>query len=104
MVWIFPIGVLLLTAIALFIIYQVESKAKCKDCGMPYNQSPLNTTIPDEQWELINPGSCYSGILCANCMVKRASKLLDVVAARMVFETKEIPDEFIGKGKFVKGR
>jgi len=56
----------------------------CEDCGLPYKDFPLDTTIPDEQWAEIHRGD--GGVLCANCMVKRASKLPGIIAARMFFE------------------
>ena len=57
---------------------------RCEDCGEPYADFGLDTTIPGGQWELIHPEG--EGILCASCMVKRASKLPGVIAARMVFD------------------
>jgi len=55
---------------------------KCEDCGLPYDDFGLDTTIENLEWEAIDG----HGILCANCMVKRASKKIDgVIAARMHF-------------------
>ncbi len=58
---------------------------KCEDCGLLYTKFGLDTTLPDEQWRLIHPER-EGGILCANCMVQRASEIAGIVAARMVFE------------------
>ena len=58
---------------------------KCEDCSHPYSEFGLDTTISNYQWSLIHPESS-NGILCAKCMVQRASKLPGTIAARMVFE------------------
>lgn len=58
----------------------------CGDCGLSYSEFAIDTTIPDLQWEAICPDSEGGGLLCANCMVKRAANLDGVIAARMVFE------------------
>lgn len=63
---------------------------KCEDCGLAYSDFGLDTTVPNLQWELIHPGG-EGGILCANCMVKRASRLNGIIAARMVFEIVPVP-------------
>ncbi len=55
---------------------------RCEDCGLPYTEFYLDTTIPNSEWDAIDG----SGVLCANCIVKRASKLPGVIAARMTFE------------------
>lgn len=59
---------------------------KCEDCGLPYQDFPLDTTVPNSQWHDIHPEHPEGGILCANCMVRRASRLPGIIAARMVFE------------------
>lgn len=58
---------------------------KCEDCGHPYSEFGLDTTVSNYQWSLIHPESS-NGILCAKCMVQRASRLPGIIAARMVFE------------------
>jgi hypothetical protein len=58
---------------------------KCEDCGLPYSYFGLDTTLSNFQWSAIHPES-NNGILCAKCMVARASKLPGIIAARMVFE------------------
>lgn len=62
-----------------------SARVTCKDCGLPYAEFGLDTTIPNGQWELINPND-EGGVLCANCMIKRAAKFPAMIAARMVFE------------------
>jgi hypothetical protein len=56
----------------------------CADCGLPYQDFPLDTTIPDEQWHAIFGGP--GGVLCASCIVKRAAKLPGAVAVRARIE------------------
>lgn len=58
----------------------------CEDCGLPYSEFGLDTTLPNLQWEMIHPENDGGGVLCASCMVKRATKIKGVIAARMVFE------------------
>ena len=46
----------------------------CHDCGMKYGGDDwVDTVLTTEQWAMIFPE--YNGILCANCIIKRASKL-----------------------------
>ena len=60
-------------------------KAICADCGLPYFDFGLDTTLSDSQWLEVHPEG-RNGLLCANCIVKRASLLTGVIAARMVIE------------------
>lgn len=73
------------------ITYKDIPTAKCDDCGMPYGgEDWVDTLVPHSQWKIISP---ENGILCANCIVKRASKLTNIRALKteLVF----IDDEFI---------
>jgi hypothetical protein len=45
---------------------------ECQDCGILYSDMGLDLVLPDQQWKIICP---EGGILCANCICKRASKL-----------------------------
>lgn len=57
-------------------------KVKCLDCGMEYGgEDWIDTVLPNEQWETIFPEG--NGILCANCIIKRASKLDNIIIAKM---------------------
>jgi hypothetical protein len=47
---------------------------KCLDCGTPYSEFGLDLVLSDKQWLMIHPEGLH-GILCANCIVKRAEKL-----------------------------
>jgi hypothetical protein len=54
---------------------------------MPYGGDDWkDTVLPTEQWLMIHPEG-EGGILCANCIVKRASKLPGaiILKARIVF-------------------
>lgn len=65
---------------------------RCMDCGIPYGSPDwVDTTLSDDQW-LRLVGS-PDGILCANCIVKRASKLPEVVAMRAKIEFANEPPE-----------
>lgn len=61
------------------------SVATCKDCGLPYESFGLDTTLSDEQWIMIHPQG-EGGLLCANCIINRASHLPGIIAARMALE------------------
>ncbi len=58
---------------------------KCKDCDLPYGEFGLDTTLPDEQWLLIHPEG-FGGLLCANCIARRAEKLKGAIAIRATVE------------------
>jgi hypothetical protein len=60
----------------------------CADCGLLYENFPLDMTIPDDQWLLIFGRS--GGVLCACCIVTRAAKLPSVVAVRAQIEFAEM--------------
>lgn len=57
-------------------------KAQCLDCGKPYADFSLDLLLPRWQWLQIHPAD--SGVLCANCIVDRASKLAGAVAVHAV--------------------
>lgn len=57
---------------------------RCIDCRMPYGNFPLDMTFPDEQWRLIHAPE--GGVLCANCMVRRAAGLSGAVVVRATIE------------------
>ena len=62
--------------------------ANCKDCELPYQEFGIDTTLPDDQWLMIHPEG-FGGLLCANCIVNRASRLSGIIAARMRLEIVE---------------
>ncbi|MGA2504206.1 MAG: hypothetical protein ABSG01_08970 [Anaerolineales bacterium] len=62
--------------------------ARCDDCKKPYKHFGLDTSLSDEQWKQIHSEGT-NGVLCANCMVKRASRLGGFIDAHMVFEDRE---------------
>ncbi len=46
---------------------------RCEDCGLPYRELGLDIVLPDQQWTEIHPEG-FGGVLCANCIAKRARK------------------------------
>lgn len=51
---------------------------KCLDCNKDYDsEMSLDLVIPRDQWLLIHPDD--GGVLCANCLISRASKLKNVI-------------------------
>jgi hypothetical protein len=51
----------------------IGGDVRCLDCQMLYREFGLDTVLPDEQWRAIHDSE--GGVLCAACIVKRASKL-----------------------------
>lgn len=66
--------------------------AFCKDCGLNYKNFGIDTTLTKEQWAMIHPE--IDGILCANCIVKRASYLKGIIVARMHLEIVETEEKY----------
>ncbi len=56
----------------------------CLDCGLPYSDFPLDTHLSRSQWLEIHTDE--GGILCANCIVKRAAKIPGAVLVHLVVE------------------
>lgn len=48
------------------------SKAKCMDCGLPYEEFGADLVVPRKQWLQLHPGD--GGLLCATCMLRRVEK------------------------------
>lgn len=57
----------------------------CKDCGLPYMEFGIDATLSNEQWFAIHPEGT-EGLLCANCIMQRASFLPGIIAARIKLE------------------
>ena len=57
----------------------------CKDCDLPYIEFGLDTTLTNEQWLMIHPEG-EGGLLCANCIARRAEKLDGAIAIRAIIE------------------
>lgn len=68
----------------------------CLDCGT--KNMPVDTVLTVKQWEIICP---EDGVLCATCIVRRASKLPTVldVCMRIIF-LDDVPDDDLPGGKF----
>jgi hypothetical protein len=61
-----------------------DIQARGLDCGKPYGEFGLDMVLPDEQWEMIHPDK--NGLLCAACIVKRASKLSMAIVVKAIIE------------------
>lgn len=59
-----------------------RTEAKCLDCGLDYAAFPMDLLLPRWQWLLIHPDE--GGLLCAQCIMTRASKLPGAVAVHAV--------------------
>jgi hypothetical protein len=63
----------------------------CADCGKPHKDFPMDTVLPDDQWQAIMGSE--GGLLCANCTVTRGAKLPGTIIATMRFKfADEYPD------------
>ena len=66
---------------------------KCRDCGLPYDDFGHDTFLPREQWLSILSSDekefnkKFSLVLCANCMVRRASRMNEIVGIEMRLQT-----------------
>lgn len=58
----------------------------CQGCGLPYEEMPLDITLPHYQWDMITTKEEGYGMLCANCIVKRARKLPGIIAVRVTLD------------------
>lgn len=65
---------------------------RCLDCGTSYGGGDwLDVTLPNNQWSLIHPSQ--DGVLCANCIVRRAARLpYPPVAVRAVLDFEPFVD------------
>ncbi len=56
-----------------------EKIVRCCDCGKDYDDFGLDMVLTHWQWKrIVKEDGC--GILCANCIVKRASKFPEAIA------------------------
>jgi len=68
---------------------------KCRDCGLSYDDFGLDTFLPREQWlSILKPeekeiNKYTNVVLCANCMVKRGSKIDGIIGTAMALQTYE---------------
>ena len=60
--------------------------AKCLDCGKPYADFGLDLLLPRSQWLAIHPDD--HGLLCAGCILARASKIPGTTGVHGVIEIK----------------
>lgn len=60
------------------------SKSECMDCGLDYSDFKLDMVVPHSQWLVINPDK--DGLLCAQCIINRLSKIPGVVCVHAIAE------------------
>ena len=58
--------------------------ATCLDCGLPYEQFPMDVILPRAQWLEIHPDD--GGLLCASCIVTRASQVPRATCCHLIIE------------------
>lgn len=59
--------------------------ANCEDCGLPYQEFGIDATLSNKQWLIIHPEGS-EGLLCANCIMQRASSVPGMIVARIKLE------------------
>lgn len=64
--------------------HEEVSQVACMDCGLPYEEFPLDVILPRSQWLDINPAD--GGVLCAGCIVKRAAKIPGCTVVHAILE------------------
>lgn len=62
----------------------MAARAACLDCGLPYSEFPLDVVLPRAQWLEIHPDE--NGLICAQCIVKRAAKVRGVTCVHAILE------------------
>lgn len=60
------------------------NEPKCLDCEKPYDDFPMDLTMTRGQWLLIHPDD--NGLLCADCILRRADKIPGVLVAHLILE------------------
>lgn len=63
---------------------------KCEDCGLLYQDFPMDVTIPDKQWIELTGHKEGDGILCGACIILRGAEKYGV--ARLRFERRMAND------------
>jgi len=56
----------------------------CEDCGLLYQDFPMDVTIPNEQWAVLTGYRDGEGILCGACIIQRG--VGKYIVARLRFE------------------
>jgi len=69
----------------------VKNKAECDDCKTDYEDLGLDIVFPASQWNMIKPDGY--GILCGNCIAKRAAELPQAIAIRARIDFLDDPAE-----------
>lgn len=60
------------------------ARPRCLDCGLPYEDFPMDMLLPRSQWLTIHPAD--GGLLCAQCIVVRAAKITRATAVHAIIE------------------
>src|SRR3990167_8552853 len=54
---------------------ETPTDARCYDCGFPYESDGwIETSVPDEVWDIIKPTEGGGGLLCINCISVRCAE------------------------------
>lgn len=67
-----------------------QTTVKCEDCGLLYQDFPIEVTVTSEQWIELTGYREGEGILCGACIVSRGSRKYAV--GRLFFEGRRRDD------------
>ncbi len=62
----------------------LDKEMTCEDCGLLYQDFPMDVTIPNDQWIELTGYTDGEGILCGACIIQRGTK--KYIVARLKFE------------------
>jgi hypothetical protein len=75
-------------------------KPQCDDCGLRYSSFGVDAVLSNKQWKIVSGRSDGGGMLCANCIAKRAKSL----GCARVFISLGLPCELAGECFEIPGR
>lgn len=55
----------------------LKYKSECIDCGLNYEEFPIDLLLPDNQWKKIHKG--VNGVICPSCIIKRIAKFPEAI-------------------------
>ena len=79
-----------------------KEAGKCLDCGKSYSDFGMDVVLPRRQWLTIHPDN--HGLLCAQCIVNRVSKIPEATVIHAVVEIRPIYTAADMVKQFNKGR
>lgn len=60
-----------------------EPQVRCHGCGKLYTEFPLDVVLTKKEWALISGREDEGGLLCADCILRKACKLPGVTHVKL---------------------